>query len=290
VALKKPTRAELEKENARLRLELAHARIQTGTLENQRDLQIETSTRAIAIATQRGEAVDELYTRLREQDGAFEDASMDAIYALVDAIEARDRETAGHVARVENTTRIICCHLGMDIMEATTIGRASVLHDVGKIHTPDRILEKLGALSEAERLEMQRHTVIGAELLSKRKICARASLIARWHHENWDGSGYPDKLSGAGILLDARVVHLADVYDALATDRPYKKAWSRPEIIDYIGKQSGKEFDPRIASIFLEMLASGTFDEELAKPIFVRPSMKLLMQEPQLSASPIIHG
>lgn len=168
--------------------------------------------------------------------------------------EHRDDETGHHTRRVAHLTYWLAQKLGLP--DAADIGTASRLHDLGKVSLPDSILMKPGPLSAAERLEMQRHTTSGAQMLAgaSSTILQLAQQIAQYHHERWDGQGYPEQLSGQAIPLPARIVAVADVYDALTSERPYKRAWTRAEALAEIRSQSGKQFDPQVVDALDELM------------------------------------
>jgi HD-GYP domain-containing protein (c-di-GMP phosphodiesterase class II) len=132
-----------------------------------------------------------------------------------------------------------------------------VLHDVGKMHVPDHILKKPGPLTPDERKLIEEHTIIGERILSEAPFFNRARAIARSHHENWDASGYPDATVGNAIPIEARIVHLADVYDALTSPRDYKHAWSSDDAAGVIRESRGKMFDPDVAKAFESLFARG---------------------------------
>jgi putative two-component system response regulator len=138
---------------------------------------------------------------------------------------------------------------------AEEIEQASLLHDIGKIGIPDGILHKPGRLEEHERAIMQTHTLIGAELLegSPARLLQTAEAIARTHHERWDGGGYPAGLAGEDIPWVGRVAALCDVYDALLTERPYKRAWRAEEALAHIEAEAGRHFDPALAAVFVSL-------------------------------------
>ncbi len=144
---------------------------------------------------------------------------------------------------------------GMSAEDAETLRHAAALHDVGKIAVPDHILLKSGKLDAEEWVTMQRHTVVGAKLLagSSSPLVQMAEIIARTHHERWDGSGYPEGLSGPEIPLVGRICAIADVFDALTSERPYKRAWSIDEARAEIARQSGAQFDPQLVELFLAL-------------------------------------
>ena len=187
-----------------------------------------------------------------ELEKLFESSMYRMIHTLADLIEHRSEETGEHVRRVAEMSKALALRFGVDEERAKIIELASMLHDVGKIGIPDGILNKPGRLTEEEFEIMKKHTVIGYEILSKHdnEIFKVAAVIARWHHENWDGSGYPDGLKGEEIPLEARIVAIVDTYDALMSDRVYRKAWSEEETLDYIRSMRGIKFDPKVVDEF----------------------------------------
>jgi PAS domain S-box-containing protein len=191
---------------------------------------------------------EKLEDRVRRRTAELHDANMDAIYMLAVAAEAKDHDTGAHVLRIQRYCQALASAIGMGDAEAEEIGYSSILHDVGKLHVPDHILNKPGPLDDDERRAMEQHTVVGERILSTRPFFSRARLIARSHHENFDGSGYPDGTGGQSIPVEARIVHVADVYDALTTARAYKDAWDVTSAMNLIRESAGKLFDPSIAS------------------------------------------
>jgi PAS domain S-box-containing protein len=191
-----------------------------------------------------------LEQRVRQRTAELHGAHMDAIYMLAIASEAKDADTGAHVRRVEQQSRDLAQRIGFSAQEAEAVGYSSILHDVGKIHVPDEILTKPGPLDERERARMQLHTLAGERILTGSSFFDRARRIARAHHENWDGSGYPDGLGGSEIPIEARIVHLVDVYDALTHDRVYKRAWSPPQALKVISEARGVMFDPELVDAF----------------------------------------
>ena len=155
---------------------------------------------------------------------ALRDAYFDAVYMLAMASEARDQQTGAHLRRIAAYTRAVATALGISGAAADDISSAAILHDVGKLHLPDALLQKNGPLSDDERRLVQEHTLAGERMFPDKPTFALARQIARSHHENWDGSGYPDGLRGEAIPQAARIVHVADVFDALVSARPYKDA------------------------------------------------------------------
>jgi putative two-component system response regulator len=152
---------------------------------------------------------------------------------------------------------MLAMEMGIDEGEADQIGYSAVLHDVGKMHVPDHILKKPGPLTPDERKQMEKHTLIGEKILSEEPFFARARKIVRSHHENWDGSGYPDGISHREVPIEARIVHLADVFDALTTPRVYKHAWSPADAAGVIRESRGRMFDPDVVDAFESLYARG---------------------------------
>lgn len=178
------------------------------------------------------------------------------VRCLGKAAEYKDNETGAHVIRMSHYSRIVAVALGFDEYQADELLHAAPMHDVGKIGIPDAILTKPGKLTAEEWAVMRRHTVIGANILGDHSsgLLKLAASIALYHHEKWDGSGYPHGLAGEEIPLPARIVALADVFDALTSERPYKRAWSVEDAVSLIRKESGKHFDPQVVSAFLDNL------------------------------------
>jgi len=191
-----------------------------------------------------------LEERVRQRTAELAEANLETIYMLAVASEARDEETGQHVRRIQRLAREIALQIGMTEAEADALGLAAILHDVGKIHIPDSILKKPGPLTDQERAAMQEHTIVGERILGDNPYFAAARRIARSHHENFDGSGYPDRADGQRISMEARIVHLADVYDALTNPRGYKPAWTPRQARDFIEDSSGRMFDPQLVKAF----------------------------------------
>ncbi len=190
--------------------------------------------------------VDEATREIRERE-------KETLLRLARAGEFRDEETGFHLIRMARYSRLIANAIGLERDEAETIELAAPLHDIGKIGIPDGILLKPARLDAAEWSTMQRHPVIGHEILkgSASKYVRMGALIALGHHERYDGKGYPNGLEGDHIPLCARVVAVADVYDALTSVRPYKKAWSSDDATDYLRAQRNRHFDGRMVDAFL---------------------------------------
>jgi HD-GYP domain-containing protein (c-di-GMP phosphodiesterase class II) len=183
------------------------------------------------------------------------DTELEMIQRLGHAVESRDEETGDHISRIGDLSYRLGLAAGMRQDEAELLQRASAMHDLGKIAIPDEILRKPGPLDAAEREVIERHPLIGAELLagSRSPLVQLAEVIARTHHERWDGTGYPLGLKGEDIPLAGRITAVCDVYDALVSDRPYKRAWTYAEARDELRAQSGRHFDPRLVELFLSL-------------------------------------
>jgi len=180
----------------------------------------------------------------------------ETLLRLAKAGEYRDEVTGNHVVRMAKYSREIGEALGLSDKECDEIEYAAPMHDIGKIGIQDKILLKPGKFEQDEWITMQEHTRIGHAILSnsQSRYIQTGSIIALNHHERFDGSGYPNGLSGKDIPLVARIVAVADVYDALASPRPYKRAWSTAEAQDYLHKQAGSQFDPICIEAFFERL------------------------------------
>lgn len=178
------------------------------------------------------------------------------IYTMGEIAETRSKETGNHVKRVAQYSKILALKLGLDEEEAELLKQASPMHDIGKVGIPDNILNKPGKLTPDEFEIMKTHAQLGFEMLkhSNKKILQAAAIVAGGHHEKYDGSGYPNGLQGEDIHIYARITAVADVFDALGSDRVYKKAWKDEDIFSLFREQSGKHFDPKIITLFFESL------------------------------------
>lgn len=185
----------------------------------------------------------------------IKELSLEVIYRLAKAAEYRDEHTGYHIQRIAYYSVAIGAHLGLNNEALEVLRYASPLHDIGKLGIPDGILLKPGSLSKEEWEIMKEHTRIGAQILngSKIKYLKAAEKIALYHHEKWDGTGYPIGLKGEKIPLFARLVAIADVFDALTTDRPYRKALSVEEALQIMKEGRGKHFDPHLLDLFFDI-------------------------------------
>ncbi len=194
---------------------------------------------------------------VRERTQELVSTRLEIIRRLGRAAEYRDNETGMHVVRMSHYSRLIARAYGVSDDEAELILNAAPMHDIGKIGVPDRILLKPGPLDAEEWEIMKRHTVHGAAIIGEHQneLLRAARQVALRHHEKWDGTGYPDGLQGEDIPLIARVIALADVFDALLSERPYKPAWSVERTIAHIDSQRGKHFEPKVVNALHEVLA-----------------------------------
>lgn len=197
-----------------------------------------------------------MHTALQEAHRELHAAYLDTISRLVLAAEYKDEDTADHIVRMSRYSELLADKAGLAPRAIKNIRYAAPMHDIGKIGIPDCILMKPGKLSAAEFEIMKSHTMIGASILanSKAEILQVAEEIAMSHHEKWNGTGYPNSLSGDEIPIAGRIVGLADVFDALTTRRPYKQPYSVEIACDIIIKERGKHFDPDLVDIFLANL------------------------------------
>jgi len=191
-----------------------------------------------------------------ERTKALNQSRLEIIRRLGLAAEYKDNETGMHVIRMSYYCKVMAAAIGMSDQEVELILNASPMHDIGKIGIPDIILGKPGKLDAQERAIMEQHTEIGAKIIGEHHnpLLDMARAVALTHHEKWDGTGYPQGLKGDNIPLAGRIVAVADVFDALVSERPYKKAWPVEKAVAEIKKESGKHFDPRLVDVFVANL------------------------------------
>jgi putative two-component system response regulator len=200
--------------------------------------------------------VAERTKRLEEKNIELTEVKRETISRLCLAAELRDTDTGSHIKRIQAYSELIALKCGMSTENAEQLGLASSMHDLGKIGIPDHILLKSGKLTPEEFEAMKLHTVIGAKALAdgQSDLLRVAYRVALYHHERWDGQGYPHGLSGENIPLEARIVGLVDVFDALLSKRPYKDPFPLDKVIEIIQSERGKHFDPNIIDFFLSHL------------------------------------
>ena len=207
------------------------------------------------LAGQAAIAIDnaELYSNLQRANAELSLAYDTTLEGWANALELRDRETEGHARRVTERTIRLAEAMGLKGVNLLHLRRGSLLHDIGKMGVPDEILLKPGALTEEEWVIMRKHPKFAFNLLSPITYL-RASLdIPYCHHEKWDGTGYPRGLKGEEIPVAARVFAIIDVWDALRSDRPYRKAWSQAKALKHIREQAGTHFDPQVVDTFIQL-------------------------------------
>jgi len=186
----------------------------------------------------------------------IEETQQEVVFTMGSIGESRSKETGNHVKRVAEYSKLLALSYGMDRDEAELLKQASPMHDIGKIAIPDSILNKPGRFDENERHIMNTHAELGYQMIknSQRPLLKAASIVAYEHHEKWDGTGYPNGLSGKEIHIYGRITALADVFDALGSDRVYKKAWSDERIFKLLKDEKAKHFDPELIDLFFENL------------------------------------
>ena len=206
-----------------------------------RKSQKQLADRAAWLAEEVAKATNEVLVRERE-----------TIIRLSKAAEYRDPETGAHILQMANYSQIIARNLGHSEADQTLLLDAAPMHDIGKVGTPDHILLKPGRLDPEEMEIMRQHASIGYDILkgSPSPLLQKAAVIALTHHEKFDGSGYPNQLKGQDIPLDGRIVAIADVFDALTSERPYKKAWAIDDAVTFLHDNSGSHFDPECLAAF----------------------------------------
>jgi putative nucleotidyltransferase with HDIG domain len=178
----------------------------------------------------------------------------ETLEALSRAIDAKSPWTAGHSQRVTDLGLALARRMGIEGAELDALRRSGLLHDIGKLGVPPEILDKPGRLTDEEFHAMREHPLIGARILAPVSAFNSALAVVRHHHERWDGKGYPDGLAGEEIPLSARIFAVADVFDALHSDRPYRPAWDRERVVAMIREEAGRQFDPEVVRVFLEMI------------------------------------
>jgi putative nucleotidyltransferase with HDIG domain len=208
------------------------------------------------LARQTAIAVDNLtlFSDLEDANKELREAYDATIEGWAHALEIRDKETEGHSRRVGRLTVAVAKEYGLSGEELVHVRRGVLLHDIGKMGVPDQILHKPGPLNEAEWEIMRQHPVYAYEMLKSIDYLKPALNIPHYHHERWDGSGYPEGLTGEAIPLEARLFAVVDAWDALTSDRPYRKAWSEEETKKYLREMAGIEFDPEVVEILLRMV------------------------------------
>ena len=205
--------------------------------------------------------VDNAVKVIEELNIEITDTQKEVVFTMGAIGESRSKETGNHVKRVAEYSKILALAYGIKEDEAELLKMASPMHDIGKVGIPDSILKKPAKLTPEEFEIMKGHAELGYEMLkySKREILQTASIVARQHHERWDGKGYPQGLSGKNIHIYGRITAVADVFDALGSERVYKPSWNDEEIFALFKEERGKQFDPKLIDLFFENFSQ--FDE-----------------------------
>ena len=220
-----------------------------GTVDGPGDL-----ARVKALLKERTEVLWLAVTEMEATNQALRDADARWVERFMRAARFKDDETPAHIERMSRYCELLAGLWVPDQQWATSVRLASRLHDIGKVAIPDSILLKVGALTEVERITMRTHVEAGRDILrdGHSGIARLAASIASTHHERWDGTGYPSRLSGEAIPLEGRIAAIADAFDALTTNRIYRRAFSLPEAIRMMKKESGAQFDPALLELFLD--------------------------------------
>lgn len=195
-------------------------------------------------------------TEVIELNKAIEETQREVIYAMGEIGETRSKETGNHVKRVALYSKELALLYGFSHKDADLLQMASPMHDIGKVGIPDAVLNAPRKLDKDEWLIMQTHAQLGYNMLksSNKPILKAAATVAHEHHEKWDGSGYPRGISGEDIHIYGRITAVADVFDALGSERVYKKAWQLADILELFNQESGKHFDPKLVTLFIDNL------------------------------------
>ncbi|MEE8360316.1 MAG: HD domain-containing phosphohydrolase, partial [Candidatus Omnitrophota bacterium] len=211
------------------------------------------TTKEKVLITKR-EEIEGLKINLKKAGKKLNQALLESIYAFAKAIEMRDHYTGEHVEKTVNIVREIAKELGLSQSKITNLEQAAVLHDLGKIGIDDNILRKKARLTEKEYEQIKKHPLIGAEIIRSIHFLKDVVPYILYHHERYDGKGYVAGLKGDEIPLGARILAIADVYQALISDRPYRKAYSKKKTVEIIKEGSGKQFDPIVVKALLRTI------------------------------------
>ncbi|RLA83229.1 MAG: two-component system response regulator [Epsilonproteobacteria bacterium] len=228
-------------------LDLSDFIVRTKNLLALRDAQIQLSNRAKQLEIEVEKATQDLIHREHE-----------SLIVLGKTAEFKDPETANHIARVAHYSKLLASKYGLDEEQQDIVFYSSPFHDIGKVGIKDNILLKPGKLTDEEFDIMKTHSAIGFEILkdTQSKYLKMGATIAISHHEKFNGKGYPHKLKGTDIPIEGRIVAIADVFDALVSQRPYKKPWTFDDAVELLKKESGEHFDPKLVNIFVDNINS----------------------------------
>lgn len=197
------------------------------------------------------EKVNEGLSEIKALNKEIEETQSEVVFTMGAIGESRSKETGNHVKRVAEYSKLIALHYGLSLEDADMLKQASPMHDIGKVAIPDSILNKPGKLTEEEFEHMKKHAQLGYDMLknSNRKLMKIAATVAYEHHERYDGKGYPNAIKGEDISIYGRITALADVFDALGSQRCYKEAWPLDKVLVAIQEERGKLFDPKLVDI-----------------------------------------
>lgn len=229
-------------------------------MERQTTRYAEDLAQMLRAERERREELERALNQERVTNDELRRTGLQGISHLLLAATIKDQTTGAHLLRVRRYVEAIAGRLGLPTELIEEFGYSSVMHDVGKIHTPDHILQSEKSLSAEEFEVIKQHCIDGEVMLGDARFFETARAVAREHHERWDGTGYPDGKKGAEISLAARIVSVADVFDALTSKRPYKDAWSLEEGMTSIRTGAGAQFDPAVVAAFESLQKDGTVD------------------------------
>jgi len=217
--------------------------------------QVQDQSLITAFSNQAAVAIDNarLFDDLQDKNRELEEAYQATLEGWVSALDMRDKETEGHTQRVTVLTQRLARAMGVDEDQMIHITRGALLHDIGKMAIPDGILLKPGKLTDDERALIQKHPMYAYDMLNRIEFLRPAIDIPHYHHEKWDGTGYPEGLKGEQIPFAARIFPVIDVWDALISDRPYRGALPQDEVKARITADAGSHFDPQVVEAFLQM-------------------------------------
>jgi len=208
------------------------------------------------MADRTGKQLKEIYDKFSDSTKPVHLAYIKSIHALVNLAEAKDPYTKKHSVKVANYAVLLAKRLGLSAKDVATVKLAGILHDIGKIAIREEVLLKEGSLSGKEYEEVKKHSEIGAEIIKPLKFFRQIITIIKYHHENYDGTGYPDGLKGDKIPLISRILAIADTYDALTSKRAYRGAYSSGKALAVMKEESGRRLDPELLKIFMDCLSS----------------------------------
>jgi HD-GYP domain-containing protein (c-di-GMP phosphodiesterase class II) len=197
---------------------------------------------------------------LRAAVTALEESYLATMEALAQVVEEKDPTTAGHLGRTQRYGLALAARVKPTLADRPDVAYGFFLHDIGKVGIPEHVLRKPGPLDESEWALMREHPAIGARIIEPIRFLSGAMEIVMSHHERWDGAGYPNRIAGADIPLTARIFALADSFDAMTSDRPYRSAMTVEAALDEVRRVAGTQFDPWIAAEFLEMASAGELE------------------------------